>query len=354
MAFEMLSETFFGNTLYDYSLAFAIVLIFALFGRIFYYISNSYFKKQAAKTATKYDDLLIDALEEPAVLLIIGLGMVFGIRTLNIENTYWTLALHIVTSIFVLSGVWALVRVIDIFLKEYMGSIAKKSNTKLDDQLLPVLRKGLKLTVILIGALVIFSNFGVDITALIAGLGIGGLALALAAKDTVENLFGAFAIFFDKPFSVGDRVVVDGVTGDVMEVGLRSTRIRTLNNTQLYIPNSKVVMSNLENISRPNHSIAQTITLTLTYATSPKKIREAIVIVKKILSTTEGVSDKYEPTVIFNEFASSSLNILVKFWIVDYRGRQKVINEVNTKILEQFTRAKLEFAYPTQTVHLKK
>ncbi len=351
---DLLAETFFGNTILGYFTALGILLAFTLLGRIFYYISNYFLKKQAAKTASRYDDLIIDALEEPAVIVIFGVGLFLSLNTLVLSENARTFSMNAVTAVFVVAGVLAFLRMIDIVLKEYLASVVQKSDSKLDDQLLPVMRKGLKLIVIVVGVLVVMSNFGVDITALIAGLGIGGLALALAAKDTVENLFGAFAIFFDKPFSVGDRVVIDGVTGDVMEVGLRSTRIRTLNNNELYIPNSKVVLSNLENISRPNHAIAQTITLSLTYDTEPEKMKEAIAIVKDVLAKTEGISEKYAASVVFNSFAPSSLDILVKFWVKNYLNMYDVRDAVNQKILERYNKAGLQFAYPTQTVHLKK
>lgn len=351
---DMFYERFFGNTILEYSMALAVLLFFAMLARIFYYLSNYYLKRYAEKTSTKYDYLIIDALDDPAVMIIFNFGLLFCVNLLSIPATYRNFVQSSVTALFIIAGSWALVRLIDILVKEYLGSVTKKTKTKLDEQLLPVMRKGLKLMVFTIAVLVIISNFGVDISALLAGLGIGGIALALAAKDTVENLFGALAIFLDKPFTIGDRVVVDGVTGDVMEVGLRSTRIKTLDNTELYIPNSRVMTSNIENISRPNRSIAYSATINLTYSTSPEKMLEAKRIVRQIIENTEGVSDKYEPIVVFSAFGSSSIDISMKFWIGEYRQKRKVCDRVNQRILEEFNSAKLDFAYPTQTLYVKK
>jgi MscS family membrane protein len=354
MAFDFFYQRFFGNTLFEYFLAFGAILLFILLGKTFYYYSNSYFKKQADKTNTRYDNLIIDALEGPAVLLIISLGFLVGINILFIQEGIRNILINLVTVALVYSAVWALTRLVDILVGEYLMSLAKRTDTKLDNQLLPILKKGLKVIVLIVGILVILSRFGVDITAVLAGLGIGGLAIALAAKDTVENLFGAFAIFFDKPFKVGDRVVLGDRTGDVMEVGLRSTRIKTMDNTELYIPNSKVVTANVENISRPNRCLAYSMTLSLTYDTLPEKMKHAIELVKKILAETEGVSDKYTPTVVFRDFGPSSLDVFVKFWIRDYKERMIVVDRINQRVLEEFSKAKIEFAYPTQTVYVKK
>ncbi|HHQ45096.1 MAG TPA: mechanosensitive ion channel family protein [Candidatus Altiarchaeales archaeon] len=351
---EVLTRQYFQNTVGDYALALGIILASVVLGEIIYFFINRSLKKITKKTKNRLDDLLVDAVEEPLVVLIFALGVYIAFKTLTIPASMTRISDGVVTGLVILDLVWILIRLIDIVVKEYVKPLTSKTETELDEQLLPIINKGLKLSVLIIGVLIILSTFGINVTALLAGLGVGGLAIALAAKDTIENTFGAFAIFLDKPFKIRDRVVLDGVTGDVMEVGLRSTRIKTLDNTELYIPNAKIVANNIENISRPNRHLAVSGTLTLTYDTSLAKLREGIEIVKKIISETEGASDKYKPNVVFREFASSSLNIWYKYWVDDYKNRLSVMNEVNQKIKEQFEKAKIEFAYPTQTIYLEK
>jgi MscS family membrane protein len=351
---ELMSASYFGNTILDYSRALGIVLGAVIVGKIIYYFINRYLKKLAAKTETNLDDLIIDAIEEPIVIFIFAGGLYVALKTLNISASALPITSGIVTTIFIMDVVWLLLRLIDIVIKEVLLPITKKTDSNLDDQLIPIFSKGVKAAVVIIGLLVTLSNFGVDITALIAGLGIGGLALALASKDTVENIFGAFAILLDKPFMINDRLIIEGVTGDVMEVGLRSTRLLTLDHTELYIPNSKIVTSKVENISRPSSHLAVSYKLSVTYETTGAKLKEAMAIVKRILDETDGISKDFATTVAFTEFADSSLEILVKYWIDDYKKKPQVVDRVNMRIKEGFEKAGIEFAYPTQRVYLAK
>jgi MscS family membrane protein len=354
MLADLVQDTYFGNSILNYAEALGIVLASILVGKVVYFFTNMYLKKLTAKTETRLDDLLIDAIEEPLVVFIFAGGLYVAIQTLAMPPGALAAAMGIVTTVFVMAVAWLIIRFIDIAVQEYLLPLSKKSETNLDDQLIPLFSKGLKAIVAVVGILVVLSNFGVDITALIAGLGIGGLAFALASKDTVENMFGAFAILLDKPFMVGDRITVDGVTGDVLEVGLRSTRLQSLDNTEIYIPNSKVVMSRIENVSRPDPALVITATLSIVYQTPSAKLEEGIGIVKTILSQSEGVHQKYAPTVIFKEFSQSSLDIMVKYWIDDYKEKWTIIDRVNRGIKERFEKSGIEFAYPTQTVILSK
>ncbi len=351
---ELLQETYFGNTILSYAEALGIVLLSVIVGKIVYYLINQYLKELFRKTENKLDDLLIDAIEEPLVVFIFTWGLYIALHTLVIHPNIIPLTDGIVTAMVVMTVAWLLIRVINIGVNEYLVPLARKTDSSLDDQLIPIFSKGLKAVVIVLGLLVVLSNFGIDITALVAGLGIGGLAVALASKDTVENMFGAFAILVDKPFTVRDRIIVDGVTGDVLEVGLRSTRLLTLDNTELYMPNSRIAMSKIENISRPSRHLAVVETICLTYETPQAKLREAISIVKEVLSKTDGVYGGYAPTVAFTDFADSSLNVMVKYWVNDYLDKALVLDRVNQEVKERFEKAGIEFAYPTQKVILSK
>jgi len=351
---EIVARQFFGNTLGAYLTAVGIVLASVIVGKIAYLIINRYLKMLTAKTETDLDDMLLDASEEPAVVFIVIMGLRVALNTLSMPANLQTFASGLVTALITMDVVWLVIRLIDILIKKIVIPAAQKTDTSVDDQLIPMLSKGLKLGVAVVGALVVISNFGFDISALIAGLGIGGLAFALASKDTVENMFGAFAILLDKPFTVKDRVAIDGVTGDVMEIGLRSTRILTLDHTELYIPNAKVVTNHIENISRPTRHLAVTEKLGITYETPVGKVREGMDIIRKILSETEGITKEYPPTVAFSEFSDYSLTIFIKYWVDDYGKTMDVRNEVNQKIKERIERADIKFAYPTQKVFLAK
>jgi MscS family membrane protein len=351
---ELMQQAYFGNTLMDYLKALLIILSSIVAGKVVYYFINRYLKKLAEKTETQLDDLIIDAIEEPLIVAIVAGGVYLAFQTLVMPDAAVPLVAGLITAAFIIDAVWLAVRIVDILIKEVLMPITQKTDSNLDDQLMPIISKGFKAIIAILGLLIILSKFGIDITALVAGLGIGGLAFALASKDTVENMFGAFAILLDKPFMVKDRIIIEGVTGDVMEVGLRSTRLKTLDNTELYLPNAKIVTGKVENISRPDRGLVMTVKLNVTYETSTAKLKEALGIVKAILADVDGISRGQEPTVVFNEFEDSSLQILVKYWISDYSKKYIIANDINLRIKEGFEKAGVEFAYPTQKIYLAK
>jgi len=185
--------------------------------------------------------------------------------------------------------------------------------------------------------------------ALIAGLGIGGLALAMAAKDTVANVFGGFTIFTDRPFVMGDRIVISGFDGTVSEIGIRSTRLKTLAGREVSIPNSRFADSPVENISRePNRKMS--LSLGLTYDTPPDRIQRAMDILVEIVEA-QGEATEEKVIVGFNSFGDFALGVMVIYYITKGADIMGVQTSVNMAILERFNAEKLEFAFPTQTIH---
>jgi MscS family membrane protein len=195
--------------------------------------------------------------------------------------------------------------------------------------------------------------FEVNITALIASLGIGGLAIALAAQDTIANLFGSFIIYLDKPFKVGDQIEISDVKGIVERVGFRTTRVRTLERTLVTVPNKKMVDSTLNNLSL-SHERRVKFILQLTYDSKSKNILSIIDEVKQVISEHPNTSD--EMTVHFTDFDSSSLNILVIYYVksIVYEVMVTTKEEINVQIMDIVERNHCQFAYPTQTVVLSK
>ena len=246
---------------------------------------------------------------------------------------------------------WAITRTIEALIDHYLVPVIEKSESDLDDQLLPILRKALKVTVWIMAIIIGFNNAGYDVGAIVAGLGIGGLAFALAAQDSVKNLFGGFTIFIDKPFTIRDRIKISGFDGSVEEIGIRSTRIRTLDGRMVTIPNSKFSESAIENISsEPSRKVA--LNLGLTYGTSSAGVKEAMELLKGIVKSKNVVPDKV--FVGFNAFNDSSLNIICVYYISPGADILGVQTEINLEILENFANAKLEFAFPTQTLFIEK
>jgi MscS family membrane protein len=188
---------------------------------------------------------------------------------------------------------------------------------------------------------------------LLASLGVGGLAVALAAREPIANFFGTLTILFDKPFQVGERIVVENYDGIVESVGFRSSRIRTLTGHVVSIPNEKLVNSNVENIGRRPH-IRWLTNIGITYDTPPEKAAKAVEIIQRILENHEGMKEDFPPRVFFNGFNDWSLNILVLAWYhpPDYWPYQAWLQRTCLEIMRQFKTEGIDFAFPSQTVYV--
>ena len=240
----------------------------------------------------------------------------------------------------------------------WLHSQTEKTESKFDDMLVPVVRKSLRVTVVLFALVSIAQSLSdKPVSALLAGLGLGGLAFALAAQDTIKNLFGSLVIFTDKPFGLGDRINYDGHDGVIEEVGLRSTRLRRLDGHQVTIPNGELANKSIHNIAK-RPFIRRIFTLGVTYDTTPEKVSRAKEILEDVLLDHEGMDPKGEmlPRVFFSDFSSSSLDFKCMYWYhpAAYWDYMKFSEWVNLEILRRFNEEGIEFAFPTQTIHLAK
>ncbi len=230
---------------------------------------------------------------------------------------------------------------------------AKNTENTLDDQLVPFATKTLKLLVIIMGFLIVLQNFGVNVMSLIAGLGLGGLALALAAQDTAANLFGSITILLDRPFQIGDWIKVGDTEGHVEEVGFRSTRVRTFYNSLISIPNSTMAKEKIDNMgARPTRRVRHT--LGLTYGTSEETIRQFTEQIKLLLAKNPLIIHE-NATVALRELGDFSLHILLNYFVQVKETNQEV--EIQQEVLFEVMRIaknlKVDFAFPTETHYLK-
>jgi MscS family membrane protein len=241
---------------------------------------------------------------------------------------------------------------------EYLGLIfshrATHTDSKLDDQLVPFLVDLLKVLVAIVGVFIILSDvFNVNVTTLVAGLGVGGVALALASKDSLENLLGSFTIFFDQPFKVGDFVNFGGVTGTIEKVGFRSTRIRTPEKTYVTVPNRNIINSELDNFSERTHRRTR-FNIGLTYSTSADQIKNICNDILEVLMENELTTN--DPFVRFTGFGASSLDITINYlaYTKDYSDYLKLNESINFQIMEIVSKHGAEFAFPSQSIYIEK
>ena len=247
----------------------------------------------------------------------------------------------------ILSFFWIILRIID-FISHVLLYKASLTDNKSDDQLVPFLKELFKTIVIFIGFFTLLGFvFEVNVLTLITGLGIGGIAIALAAKESLENLIGSFTIFLDKPFIVGDLVKVDGVEGTVEKVGFRSTRIRTSEKTMATIPNRGMIDGVLENLSLRN-SRKVGFTIGLTYETNSESLRKIITEIEMYINEHQGTND--DGNASFKSFGDSGLNVEVNYFVsvLNYSEFLRIRQEINLEIMDIVMRNKSDFAYPTQ------
>lgn len=268
----------------------------------------------------------------------------FGIR-LVVQRLYLLFLCIIITWIALrFTKFWAIV----------LMDRAALTESKADDQIFEFLVEILRVMIVVVAIFVVLGTvFKVDIAALIAGLGIGGIALALAAKESLENLLASFTIFFDKPFIVGDMVTVKGVTGTIEKIGFRSTRIRTLEKSYLTIPNLLMVNDVLDNLSMRTFRRVH-FHIGVTYDATKEQIQSIVDDLQKLVD--EHPHTNQDGKISFSGFGPSSLDIMVMYFIdtMDYGVFLNVKEEINLKIMEIVEANKADFAFPTQTIHLAK
>lgn len=344
---EFLDQVFLGNPLREWGIAMGWALGGVVFGKLLYRWFSKRMRHLAAKTASQLDDLIVDKVEEPLALAAVLLGFWFGYDHLHFGPGVDEFMEHVFSIAVAVDVTWMAARLLDSVLGNVLTTAGEQPDSTMMAQMAPILRKTLRSTVWVLGVIMALNNAGYDVGALLAGVGIGGLAMGLAAKDFVANIFGGITVFVDKPFVVGDRVQVEGVDGTVVEIGIRSTRIKTLAGRIVTIPNHKFTDSVVENVTaEPARKIR--VDLGLTYDTPPERIEEAIALLREIVEKHNGTEDN--TTIWFSGFGDFSLNVSAIYYVLKEADVSLTPGAINLEILRRFNEAGLEFAFPTQTV----
>ncbi|MCZ4243239.1 mechanosensitive ion channel family protein [Pedobacter punctiformis] len=365
---EFFNQIFWGNNIRAYFLFGTILLLGLLFKRIVSkLLSKLLFRLFKKFSQQAHDDTFVSLLLKPIEVFILFSTLYLSINQLKhpLEVTVYHYSKLVgkvkeqipvsigdcIDKIFlfliILSIFWIILRIID-FISHVLLYKAAVTQNKSDDQLVPFLKELFKTIVVFIGFFTLLGFvFEVNVLTLITGLGIGGIAIALAAKESLENLLGSFTIFLDKPFTVGDLVKVDGVEGTVEKVGFRSTLIRTTEKTMATIPNKGMIDGVLENMSLRNFRRVK-FAFGITYETKPPTIKKIVEEIKTYIKEHPDTSD--DGNAYFEGFGDSSLNIEVIYFVslTAYNDYLAIKEEINFKIMEIVMNNKSDFAYPTQ------
>ena len=340
-----------SNTAYDYILAIAIFVGLVIILKIFQAIILSYLKKMAKKTKTDFDDILIDIFKSIKPHFYFFVAIYFAVKTLLLPD----IANKVLFVLFVVALVYEIIRAFEKLIGYFINKSLSKGNNNNQEHNQSVI-KTLQLIVRIIlwvfGLILILSNLGIDVTSLIAGLGIGGIAIALALQGVLSDLFASFSIYMDKPFKVGDFIVIGTDDGTVEKIGLKTTRIKTLRGEELVVGNRELTSTRVQNfgVMEKRRVIFR---LGVTYNTAQDKLTAIPVITKNIIEKIELCEfDRCH----FAEYGASSLDFEIVYYInsAEYNIYMDVRHKVNLAIFEEFANNKIEFAYPTQTIYVNK
>ncbi len=317
----------------------------------FFTAAEGLYKHKKGRSSVK---IIMESLSMPIRILILAFAVVW-MKTL-VPNAPGALNLlnKVINFLLVLSLFIFIYRASEI-LGSKISRYSDEETNSLDKTLVEMLRMILRIFIITAAVFAVIRIFtGQPLTTLLAGLGIGGLAVALAAQDTLKNFFGSIMIISDKPFKIGERVVAEGYDGVVEGIGFRSTRIRTLTGHQVVIPNDKMALISIENIGRRPY-IRRLTNITITYDTPVEKVDRALAIIRGILENHEGMPEDFPPRVHFSEFNPDSLNIQVLYWYSppDYWKYMEFTERVNLQIMTEFNREGIKFAFPSSTTYLE-
>jgi len=311
----------------------------------------------AQETETKWDDIIVAAIGTPLQVTIVAIAVYAALNMIGILplNYPGLLDDQIITAFWIIMGAWIISSFLHDIIRVYGHEFAEKSDSDWDDRLVELLELIVKYLVWFAALMMLLWAFKIDITPFLAGAGIAGLALALAAQDIISNFFGGAIITIDKPFTVGDRVKVDNYYGDIISIGPRSTRIRTLDNQIVTIPNNKITTNVITNYSQPDVKLRITIPVSVAYGTDPERVKDILMeIAKNTIRKTDYLLDDPAPTVFFSEFADSSLNFILRVWMKKYNTPDEVKDTINLQIAKRFAEENIEIPFPQMDVHMKK
>lgn len=336
---------------FGFVMALGIVAITFIVARMIVYIFTRYSERFATRTKTQIDDIIIGAIKRPLYIFMLFVGIYFALRC--VKFPWISQAGLVVKTTGTILGTWVALRVFPAIIREYGLRLAKRTQTKFDDVMVPFIERITKLLLVIIGILIILAILQIRITPMLAGLGIAGMAIALAMQDTLSNIFSGFYLMADRPFKLEDRLVLDtGELCEVKDIGLRSTRLyNVIDHTLIVIPNLEVSKMKIVNLSEPDVKLKVRVPIGVAYGSDMDKVKKVLV---GIARQTPMVLQDPPPVVLFNEFSDCSLNLQLIVWIDDIKEKLTVIDCINSMIKRRFEQEGIEIPFPIRTIYTKK
>jgi MscS family membrane protein len=334
-----------GNDYLKFIFILAITIIAAYIAR---FIMKRILKPLTKKTKTKIDDLIVKSLSSMIFYIILALGLKIGIDSFDFE----TQILDSLISTFLIILVGFLVfKIIHNFAQLWKREWAAKTKSTADDRMIPLIEKILKAVVLILVTIFVFSAWNVNISPLLATAGIAGLAVGLAVKDSLANIIGGVQLVFDKTFKVGDKVQLEsGELGVILDIGLRSTKLKTYDNEVIYIPNGQLANAKLKNFTQPDLSIRVNVEFGVVYGSDTENVRKVVLEAVKKIDT---VLEDPEPVVLFLKMSDFSLDFVARAWVQSYADAYSTYIKMTDEIYNALNRAKISIPFPTRTIYTK-
>jgi len=334
------------------SIIIAAFIIIASFiaAKLIYMVIERYFTRIAKKTKSKVDDEILAALKKPIYYIIILIGFEVAIGSLLISSPYWQgIFGKIITVILILISAWIIARIVSIILENVGLKLAGKTESTLDDEAIPFLSKVIAAVIYVIAFVISLGEFDINITPIIASLGIVGFAVGYGAKDVIANILAGFFILIDRPFIRGERIMIKSNEGTVVDIGLRTTRIKTPTNELLMIPNSSIVTEIVTNYILPEPMRILKLDFGVAYGSDINRVKEIIL---EVANKSDGILKDPKPEVYFLEMGDFSLNFKLICSLPTFASFG-VRDEVNSEIYRKFNEEGIEIPFPVRTVYLK-
>jgi MscS family membrane protein len=354
---NLASSDFLGVALWRYAVSLIILILGIALKKLLEAVVIRRLVRFFSKTPIKYDEMIVEALGKPLSAFVIVGCVYLAAIVIAADLDLNELSQQMVRKCYLVAvgivAVWAVYRLVDV-LARYLDDAVSTEDDTVKGQFVPVIKQSLRLFTIIIGALTILATLDVDIKALLGGLGIGGIAIALAAQDAVGNFIGTLSIFTDRPFKVGDWIIVgDKVDGNVEQIGFRSTKVRTWPKTLMSIPNKVLATEIIDNWSRmPKRRVKMNVGVT--YSTSPEQMEELVTRIRDLLLNDDGVDQDFM-LVRFIDFGASSLDVFLYYFTksIKWDEHLAVRERVNLKIMRVIREMGLSIAFPTRSIYVE-
>jgi len=339
----------------EYFLGGLIILTGILGGLILLRIF-AYLEKKAADTENVMDDILFASIGKPLAISVIIISVYYALLHIALPAEYsWLVDAKALNVALILIATWIISGFFHSFISSYGQTLSSKTKSELDDKLFGILESSIKYIIWFLGFIYILNYLGIEITPIIASAGVFGIAISFAAKDIISNFFGGAMILADKPFKVGDRVKINDELGDIVSIGVRSTRVKTLQHQLLTIPNSVFSTSIVTNYAMPDVKLKVKIPVSVAYGSDVRRVKEILLeIANRAAEEEDYILKDPVPGVYFLEYGESGLNYMMVIWAGKFNMSWEVMDKINFLIDERFTEEGIEIPFPQMDIHLKK